>query len=82
MSESLTTQIHNIMSSISSPISEKNLSRRLKVPIRTVKRVLKNSDKFVPAAPIEVGSYKQDPAKLGRQNHRVRGLLHIWKLRQ
>ena len=82
MSETLTTQIHNIMSSISSPISEKNLAKRLNVPFRTVKHALKSSTKFEPAAPIEVGSSKQDPTKLGRQNHRVRGLLHVWKLAQ
>lgn len=82
MSESLTTQIYNIMTSISSPISEKNLSKRLNVPIRTIKSTLKSSDKFQPAAPIEVGSNKQDPTKLVSSNYRVRKLLHVWKLRQ
>jgi hypothetical protein len=82
MSESLTTQIYNIMSSIRSPISEKNLSKRLNVPFRQVNYALKSSDKFEPAAPIEVGSRKQDLTKNHKNIFRLRKVMHIWKLRQ
>ena len=77
-------QIYKIMTEINQPISERNLSRRLNVPVRQVKYHLKNNpDKYTRATPIEVGSGKYDYTKQKNFNKkfRVRKSMHVWKLR-
>ena len=72
---------------VNSPLSVKNLTRRLNLSRRCIQYILiNNPDTFVRAEPIEVGSGKWCPIKELEANtkgksRRLRKLINIWKLK-
>ena len=77
-------RIVEIMQSISSPIGERNLGKRLNTSYRHIRWIFQsNPDTFERASPLDVGSSKYDYSRqtIFSERNRTRRPLRVWRLR-
>ena len=77
-------QIVEIIRSISSPIGERNLAKRLNTSYRHIRWICRtNPDTFERSSPLDVGSNKYDYSRQTTHSikNRVRRPLRVWRLR-